>query len=102
MGAPLARNRPSFRGMFQVPVNLSRQRANLARVSGIEPDGLEWVSRMANRRLLRVLGRTRSMKTAADQRVLHGLKSRIDASIATDTGCQRDHNEDYIEYLRGR
>ena len=99
MGAPLARNRPSFRGMFQVPVNLSRQRANLARVSGIEPNALEWVSRMANRRLFRVLGRTGSMKTAADQRLLHGLKSRIDASIATDTGCQRDHNEDYIEYI---
>jgi len=39
------------------------------------------------------------MKTAADQRVSHGLKSRIDASIATDAGCQRDHNEDYIEYF---
>jgi serine/threonine protein phosphatase PrpC len=56
-------------------------------------------SRMPNRRLFRVLGQTRSMKTAADQRVLHGPKCRIDASIATDTGCQRDHNEDHIEFF---
>jgi PPM family protein phosphatase len=39
------------------------------------------------------------MKTAADQRVLHGLTCRIDASIATDTGCQRDHNEDHIDFF---
>jgi protein phosphatase len=39
------------------------------------------------------------MKAAADQRVLHGLTCRIDASIATDTGCQRDHNEDHIDFF---
>ncbi len=37
------------------------------------------------------------MKTT--ERTLQGLRCRIEGSVATDVGCQRDHNEDHIEFF---
>lgn len=39
------------------------------------------------------------MRTMADQPAPEELRYRIDASIATDTGCQRSHNEDHIDFF---
>ncbi len=39
------------------------------------------------------------MKTRARERTLQGIRCRIDGSVATDVGCQRDHNEDRIEFF---